>query len=279
MKTMQPLLSICIPTYNRSKCLSNLFNNLHDIKKNNDSLLEVCVSNNNSTDQTSFVIDIWRNTLSLKDVKQKQNIGGNQNIVNVALMASGKWILIIGDDDELIPENVNEFLNYLKKVSGDKLVLIGVSNPNNKKNLLGKIQDGVYSSDKFKKIILKTGLFQFGFIGSYVFNRDLVLKFVGVQLIDYKSWPHIYLFLKHLYANGSIAVYSNPIVIQDAVSLGSFFKINDWVLINLSKIDVIFFVEKLLKSNYIFCRVLVLRELYALPVIKHFQRILIFISY
>ena len=45
------LLSICIPTFNRANLLNNLLNSI-DIANIDASIVEVCISDNNSTDNT-----------------------------------------------------------------------------------------------------------------------------------------------------------------------------------------------------------------------------------
>ena len=54
MKTI--LLSICIPTYNRSKTLENTLNSLFSNPEFDSNKIEVIVSDNCSTDDTAQVV-------------------------------------------------------------------------------------------------------------------------------------------------------------------------------------------------------------------------------
>ena len=58
-------ISLCIPTYNRSMYLNNL---LSSIVSNKNYLrdVEICISDNNSSDETSNVIKSYKNIISIK---------------------------------------------------------------------------------------------------------------------------------------------------------------------------------------------------------------------
>ena len=268
MKDKVPLISICIPTYNRSFYLNNLLNNIYIVSKYNYAHIEVCISDNHSTDQTQAVIDNWRNKLQIKDLIQKDNIGGNRNIIEVTRLASGRWILIIGDDDEIDPVHFISLLEYLQNLDNVNLVLVGVVNPENGNNLLGQIKSGIYSNIKFKIILLKTQLTRFGFIGMYIFNKELLPILYGLNVKEIHSWPHIGFFLIYLLKGLPVAVYDSCVVIQNALNSGYYWDIDDWVLVNLTKINVIINIPCFNKSSNLYCKALALLELYSLPNIK-----------
>lgn len=264
----RPLLSICIPTYNRYFYLNNLFENLFILKQKYGEVMEVCVSDNNSPDETQSVIKRWRDKLSLNDILQHKNIGGNLNTIEVLQIASGRWVLIMGDDDEIIPKTFDILLQYLKNLTDTELVLLGVTNPVNNENLLGHIQTGLYSDKKFRNILLDVGLFRFGFLGMYVFHYRLISELVTSNSKVTKSWPHLLILLQHLCDKKSIRVFSSPVVIQDALKGDSFWEINDWVSVNFTKIDVINAIKCSNTRKYFFCKLLTLRELYSIRNLK-----------
>ena len=110
------LLSICIPTYNRActlnECLHSLFEQKLDFSK-----VEVCVSDNGSTDETTQVISKWSNKLHLIVNRNSQNQGIPCNFLKVVSLAKGKYIWLLGDDDIVVPESVTYLLKliYSKK--------------------------------------------------------------------------------------------------------------------------------------------------------------------
>ena len=98
-------ISLCIPTYNRSMYLNNL---LSSIVSNKNYLrdVEICISDNNSSDETSNVIKSYKNIISIKYKKNKNNIGLAANIISVSQMATGEFLWLIGDDDILFKDSI-----------------------------------------------------------------------------------------------------------------------------------------------------------------------------
>jgi glycosyltransferase involved in cell wall biosynthesis len=116
---MIPELSICIPTYNRAAILEESLEIL--VPQCVDRPVEVCVSNNASTDETAALLAsyprIWSQTL-------EQNIGIDRNILAALRMARGRYVLPIGDDETLIAHGVDSILAALRK-RPDLLMLNG----------------------------------------------------------------------------------------------------------------------------------------------------------
>ena len=112
-------LSICIPTYNRAEIL----------KANLDILLpqcqglpvEICISNNASTDHTAELLSAYPGVL----VQTRQsNIGIDRNILAALRMAEGRYVLPIGDDETLPPGAIDCILESLREAP-DMLILNG----------------------------------------------------------------------------------------------------------------------------------------------------------
>ena len=53
------MITICIPTFNRSKFLQELLQSIYNAKQN----IPIILSNNNSTDDTNKVIQIYKKNL------------------------------------------------------------------------------------------------------------------------------------------------------------------------------------------------------------------------
>lgn len=74
-------ISICIPTFNRDKLLAETIESVIDqIDEYNSSKVEICVSDNDSTDETDQVIsEIKKRTQArIVYVKNDRNIGFDQ---------------------------------------------------------------------------------------------------------------------------------------------------------------------------------------------------------
>jgi len=101
-----PLISICIPTYNRSVHLKNCLASIVEAVKDTKFPYEICISNNASEDDTANVIDHFREQLNLVYKENSKNIGVARNILNVVSMAGGEFTWLVGDDDLLLPDSL-----------------------------------------------------------------------------------------------------------------------------------------------------------------------------
>jgi abequosyltransferase len=111
------ILSICIPTFNRADYLRDC---LHSIFHENDSLeeIEVCVSDNASTDNTIAVIKDFQNYNNFSYQRNEDNLGIPLNFIKVTSMASGRYIWLLGDDDVVTKDGIRLILNRIKDHSG-----------------------------------------------------------------------------------------------------------------------------------------------------------------
>ncbi len=124
------LVSICIPTYNRSAFLEqSLTAIVHAIPTALQAQVEIVISNNCSTDNTVEVINSFQQNfpqLIWNVVQQASNIG-SINVVVAAKYATGKFIWIISDDDIIHPESVNQIVQVLSKKSEAKSLILEYS--------------------------------------------------------------------------------------------------------------------------------------------------------
>ena len=262
-----PTISVCIPTFNRASCLANLLKNLCPVKDTYGRAVEICISNNHSTDGTEQVIEDWRQTLQLKVVTQHSNIGATKNVLEVTRLATGRWILIIGDDDELISSGFASLIALVEATGQTEWILAGVGNGAGVEHLLGDLEGGLYDARQFRKIVLRTGLYRFGFIGMHLFPSILRQQFCELSLQQAQPWPHIALFLRHL-QDGSFRIFSTPVVNQAAGGNELYWTAGDWALIRLRKLDIIAEARKSINRLRWFYYLLMLRELYSFVNLK-----------
>ncbi|MFH1968265.1 MAG: glycosyltransferase family 2 protein [bacterium] len=110
-------LSIAIPTYNRAEFLENLLNNIMPQAKELEGSVEVCISNNSSTDNTKEVIVKFQSKYPnlIKYSENNKNLGVDENIIKVLEMCSGDFIWTLGDDDSIIDNGLAKVANFIKK--------------------------------------------------------------------------------------------------------------------------------------------------------------------
>src|SRR5574337_126918 len=111
----QKLLSIAIPTYNRAEyldlCLSQICKQLPGY----ESLIEVIVSDNASTDNTADIVDKFiKQGFAVRYVRNAQNIGMDGNIVQAYSLATSKYAVVFGDDDALVDGAVEKIIRILR---------------------------------------------------------------------------------------------------------------------------------------------------------------------
>ena len=130
----QPLLSICIPTWNRSEILSvSLYSFQEQLSSIDNSEIEIFVSDNCSDDDTPHVVQSFINQgLPITYNRNSENIGAAGNFIKCMQWASGKYIWLLGDDDLLKPGSIEFILNQIR---GNDYGLVHLSVLSNKENL------------------------------------------------------------------------------------------------------------------------------------------------
>jgi abequosyltransferase len=121
----KPLLTIAIPTYNRSGCLRELLFALADQLKN-EPRVELLISDNASPDSTPDVVrDSENRGLSLRYIRNRENVGPDANFLQCFEQARGKYVWIFSDDDLIVPSGIERILSYCESGQYD---LMWVSN-------------------------------------------------------------------------------------------------------------------------------------------------------
>lgn len=115
----EPLLSICIPTYNRCKKLSYCLQSIYEsiIFSHAEKEVEVIISDNCSVDSTFIVakqfLDINK---CFKYYKNDQNLGFNKNMFLLTdNYAKGIYCWLIGDDDLIVPNALSILIPLLRE--------------------------------------------------------------------------------------------------------------------------------------------------------------------
>jgi glycosyltransferase involved in cell wall biosynthesis len=125
MHTDPFLLTIAIPTYNRSRYLARLLDSLLP-QLEGRSEVELLISDNASPDDTPSVLQGYRaRGLRFRCIRNQTNIGPDRNFVQCFTEAAGKYVWIIGDDDILLGGSLALVLGLLKTSDYDIVHLRG----------------------------------------------------------------------------------------------------------------------------------------------------------
>lgn len=102
---MAPLISIAIPTYNRAPVLTDTLRALAEHPELMRDDVELVISDNASTDATSDVIRDFsaRTGKVVRYRRNETNLGIDGNIHAVSHLATGRYLLLMSDDDYLRP--------------------------------------------------------------------------------------------------------------------------------------------------------------------------------
>ncbi|GBQ85707.1 hypothetical protein AA13595_1715 [Gluconacetobacter johannae DSM 13595] len=128
-----PLFSIVIPSYNRADDLQRC---LHSALAQDWEDYEVIVSNNASPDHTRDVLDRFDDP-RLRVFHQKENIGPEQNVAFVLQEARGKYIIMLTDDDLLMPYAITMIRMVLRQEPDTGLIFTPMRQIDGQRNLAG----------------------------------------------------------------------------------------------------------------------------------------------
>ena len=101
MEQYETILSICIPTYKRANILEGALKAIDKaIQLIDKEKIELVVSDNCSPDNTFQVVQEYIDKgLPIKYIRNTENIGADDNILQCFRLAKSKYVWVIGDDD------------------------------------------------------------------------------------------------------------------------------------------------------------------------------------
>lgn len=108
-----PVVSFCIPTWNRGRYLRSLFEMLESQLEGFPFPYEVVVSDNHSTDDTPEVVTEYEAVLPMRAFRQAENIGSSANWYFVMGQARGTYVVYLADDDALMAEPLADALRAM----------------------------------------------------------------------------------------------------------------------------------------------------------------------
>lgn len=114
MKNKQPLLSICIPTYNRGDILNEtLFNITSD--PDFDEEVEIVISDNGSNDNTPDIGKKYSKTFSnIKYYRNEENIK-IKNFYSVLSRGNGKFLKLVNDTASFQPNKLSKLKAVIRE--------------------------------------------------------------------------------------------------------------------------------------------------------------------
>lgn len=200
-----PLLSICIPTWNRAKyldiSLNSFIDNLKDVQTGE---VELLISDNASTDDTPIVVQKYIDLgLPISYNRNEENIGAAGNFIKCMQWASGKYIQLLGDDDLLKCGAINLILKELRR---DDYGLVYI----HKFSRLGD-KNIIYEN---RSDFLKTISYWITFMSGSIFRSDIV------DIVDAEKYRNTHLLQVPFYLKSAFSQPRNLIISQDILQDG-----------------------------------------------------------
>lgn len=118
----KPLLSVCIPTYNRAKLFDDALRVLvEQVNDHNSFDVEFVISDNASTDDTLSVVKRIRQAypqIQLVYSRHKSTIPRAENYLTATNLAKGEFVYLLSDDDIILPGAIAKIIMEIKNNQG-----------------------------------------------------------------------------------------------------------------------------------------------------------------
>lgn len=183
------LLSICIPTFNRSIFISEMIEGLFEqITDDIKDKIEICISENPSSDKYGELIEKLRkiSPVTIKYHQNTEQIGFDRNLIQSIKMAKGNYCWLFSDDDKMTRNAVETVLTELRKDKKGDIALFYCNSVDCNSNLepvkiiysFNNNGKDLYDFSKFDDIInfYNNSRQLFGFLSACIINRKIFNK-------------------------------------------------------------------------------------------------------
>lgn len=197
----QPLLSICIPTYNRACYLWRTLNSITTQKKFIFSdLIEIVISDNCSTDATEEVCMefVKRYPDKIRYIKRDVTVSGDENFIFVINQAKGRFIKLHNDTCYVLENVLESIIHDLNRA--DELGCIGCFFANTAAK-----QEGV--AECFNDFISNVSFF-ITWIASHCYRRDFLNNLEDLNRYSHLNFAQVDIAAR-LYEAGNKFYISN----------------------------------------------------------------------
>jgi len=218
-------VSFCIPTYNRAVYLEPLLQSIK-LQQPHGLELEICISDNASTDSTEELIPVWEKKFGIPIIykKHETNIGPDRNYLAAVSLASGDYCWIFGSDDMLQSDALAIIESELNRKNDIYLcdrkemdINMSVVKDGHRRWLSNGTKEYIFNDDNdrinyFNDCMSLGGVFSY--LSSIIVKRsawnniNFDPSFVGT------AYSHVYILLKIIEIQGSsISYISLPLVL------------------------------------------------------------------
>ncbi|MXV17426.1 glycosyltransferase family 2 protein [Hufsiella ginkgonis] len=230
-------LSICIPTYNRCTYLKeNIVGILSQVTPELSAVVEICISDNASLDDTETVVAqlIKDNpSISIKYARSDVNKGADWNFHRAMVLAGGKYSWLLGDDDALAEGAVRRILELIAtrpEIGVFAFNRIRCDIDMNETGMEKFVRDDVPSflvdftlplTEKYYYTLCRSLGGIMSFISSVVYNTDSVRDTKFDESLSGTAYTHLFYWFSYL-KSGKKLLYVDEYPIKCRIGLPSF---------------------------------------------------------
>ncbi|MEB8585428.1 glycosyltransferase family 2 protein [Acidithiobacillus ferriphilus] len=211
-----PILTICVPTYNRDKQVYALLQYITaNITSKYDTLVEVVVVNNMSSDGTSILLS-GHHDINTRIIQRTTFLPtAEENIFRSLEYCHGEYIWFLGDDDYPILRVVDELLNQLLGGTSNIYIFNTPVVDEDGRNIVDRSinMNALFVDININELVCSTGLlFALAGISRIVFKRSMVNLDSALTILKVQSiYSHAIWLIKSFHGN-SIRVINLPLV-------------------------------------------------------------------
>ncbi|WP_298368884.1 glycosyltransferase family A protein [uncultured Lutibacter sp.] len=170
------MLAIVIPYYK----LSFFEETLQSLSNQTDKRFKVYIGDDASPQNPCEIIEKYKSKFDLEYYYFEKNLGGNSLTKQwgrcISLTDKEEWILLLGDDDYISPNFVEEFYNHLEKVNQLKINVIHFSVFIDKEGVLSKLFTHPRIESSKDNFFRKFFGGAHGSLSEQIFKKEMYLK-------------------------------------------------------------------------------------------------------
>ncbi|WP_182188061.1 glycosyltransferase [Pectinatus frisingensis] len=205
-KAARPVLTIGIPTFNRSyylkKCLKAIYDEI-----GNDSLFEVLVSDNCSEDDTQIIAEKYKEKYSnFRYNRNVTNIGPKKNFKIIWENSIGEYVIVLGDDDYFCPDTIYNLVHCIYLHRDSSIISLLGDNKN-----VFKIFCGQGINEFIKRVSFITT-----YISALVMRRELFEQIDDRDKFNDTLLEQVYMQLSILESNPNFSILYGSIFEKDS---------------------------------------------------------------
>ena len=213
-------LSIIIPTYNGGDCINDSIESVLNQISKHQSETEFIIRDNCSTDNTHQLVQhkVEKYPNLIRYIKGSSFVEMTQNFIEAIKVAKGEYILLLGDDDLLFPNFIEQTLYFLHKYPNVGLLYYNRITTSRDYSMEGKLKHKIISFPFYKvyneaKDFINSHISGPDFMSVNVFRKDNFLQHLNFNKETYPGYNFYAIMLRSIEGYKCISI-EVPMILQ-----------------------------------------------------------------